>query len=146
MQSMMLKCEVGGGDDDMAIPFHQQTFSPLGTFSRELCEPEGLFFFYANKSFIPVKTWRWVLICWLEISPPHSHHQPHLISGKHYSAEKWLTRRCLWSVEVRRDSPWGRNLAVLSRVCHAPQVGTVCFFCRQINNSWIFYDCLLELR
>lgn len=32
------------------------------------------------------------------------------------------------------------------RVCHAPQVAAVCFFCRQINKSWIFDDCLLWLR
>lgn len=98
----------------------------------EKCESEGLFFlFFPRLSKVLFLSENMTvgsdMLVW-DKSSPHSHHQPHLISVKHYSAEKWLTPRCLWSVEVRRDSPWGRSLAVLGRVCHAPQVGTVCIF------------------
>lgn len=147
MQSMMLKCEEGGGDD-MALPFHQHTFSPLGTFSREERARMSLFIFFflgQQKFYSCQKTWRWVLICRPEISPRHIR-----IIGSILSRLNTVLLRNDWGAaacggaEVRRDSPRGRTLAecvTLPRL-----VLFVFFFCRQINNSWIFYDCLLTLR
>lgn len=145
MQSMMLMWS--GRGDDMALPFHQHTFSPFGTFSREPCEPEGLFFSWLRKVlFLSENMPMSSDMLAGDKSSPHSHHQPHLISAKHYSAEKWLMLRCLWSVEVRRDSPWGRIHTLSAECVTLPRLVLFVFFCRQINNSWIFYDCLLALR
>lgn len=74
-------------------------------------------------------------------SSPHSHHQPHLISAKHCSAEKWLTLRCLWSWEG--GWTWGRNLAILSRVSRSP--GWYCLYFsvgRLIIHEYFMIACL----
>lgn len=120
-------------------------FPTWNIFQRSVWARRSFFFSWLTKvSFLSENmTASSDMLAW-DKSSPQSHHQPHLISVKHYSAEKWLTRRCLWSIDVRRDSPWGRNLAVLSRVCHAPQVGTVCFFSvgRLIIHEYFMIACL----
>lgn len=90
--------------------YYQQTFSPLGSFPGEV----GELWREPAKSLIR--------------GPVFSDHvprdrRPHLISVKHDPAEEWVALLCLserWSAE----GLWNLFL----KVCHAPQVASVCFF------------------
>lgn len=117
----------------------------------EKCESEGLFFlsfFLGYQKFYSCqKTWRWVLICWFEISPPHIHIISPILSQWNtiLLRNDWRPAAC--GALKCGGTHHGAEASPFSAECVTlPRLVLFVFFCRQINNSWIFYDCLLALR